>query len=879
MNAPGVVPAVHDETEHQELLHAGIDPSRPLSIHIPSALAALGYYVWVRVPDAALAGYADARVTIDVGGLTPKRLVLARGDGVVGPARHASRIAGTTWIALCRAFVARGDGTLHIDGLPAGAPRVDLLLCTWPRFVLAGLADDLIGCGADPRWAASGVPLGGIGAGRVEICRDGRFRTFSGNDNQDMPSEDPDGIAGAFIALGVDGDERLLATRPMAGVEPCSVLDHEFAFPQARLSAPGIARDVDCEALFSGPVVPHDLARSALPGFVVRITVANRRAVALRARVRIAWPNLVGEGGGIGAAESRIGYGDGFYRHCDAPAAHTAAVDARAGFTGIRYGNAPNPRCPGADGEHWLLARGAGERGEDPRFGWIARTIDLAPGEARSIDVVIAWAVPRQIDLMGVDRGRAWQTEGGDIATRLCAGFDALITDAGALPRLLRAGTLPRWMSDRLANCCYPLVSNSVLFRDGRFSINEGPTEMGACFGTLDQRLGAHPATHLLFPELERRELEQFARAQAPNGGVNHDLGSGHLEREPGDCPWPDLTCDFVLQLARHAWLAGDDGFAARMWPRARRALIRHGEWADAGGGVAQVGDGLGTSYDGYHYHGTTGYVGTLWLAALAVARRWALRVGDTELPPRIDAWRVAALARLDADLWNGSFYRCYAARDGRRNDRHHAGTLAGQHFARLLAGVDVLPDDRLAGEIEALIALNLDPRHGAPPDEVGTDGSTTDYGWLPYVEAFGLTAAIGCGDARALAAWERVVRVMERDGAGTGDTRLMYRPHDGSPSWGACYMTAPASWLVYEALTGFACEPGEGALRFAPLHDGVWPLVHPRFWALGERRGDAFTLRIERTFGAPVTLRAIAGRSIAAQELRPGTTVTWRGA
>ena len=276
--------------------------------------------------------------------------------------------------------------------------------------------------------------------------------------------------------------------------------------------------------------------------------------------------------------------------------------------------------------------------------------------------------------------------------------FERILNGGGALEALIHSSDLPGWLKSRLLNCCYPLVTNSVLYKDGRFSINEGPTEMAACFGTIDQRLGAHPATQLLFPDLNSCELEQFAAIQGPQGGIQHDLGGGTLERGPGESAWPDLTCSFVLQCARHARTTGNRSFEERMWPRVRKAIARHGEWADAGGGVAQVGKGLGTSYDGYHYFGTTPYMGTLWLATLRVGRAWAQRRNDAELLTKIERWMQAAQVRLDSDLWNGQFYCSYGSVDGPRNPNSHAGMLAGEYFSRMLVGEDVIGSDQSWG-------------------------------------------------------------------------------------------------------------------------------------------------------------------------------------
>ena len=908
---------VYLETEHQELFVLDADLSRPVAVHVPSALGELGYYVCLRLPERFTAQLAETGVHLRVGGLRPDDVTLTWGEGL-GELEQVvpSQEEGQGWVFLCRAYLSRGDGQVSFSGLPAGLERADVLVTTWPRFVLSGQADDWIRGQADPHWASGGIPLGGIGTGKVELCRDGRFRNFSGNNNQDMPFEEPDGLAGAGLYIEADGEERALATRPAAGTLPVPQLAAEQAFPRVALEATEALPELLVRVEATGPLVPHDLRLSCLPGFLLRWRVTNGSQRARQVTCRLDWPNLVGQGGGIGTEETLIGYADGHYRYWEAPAEHSAERVEGEGFVALRYGNAPGGVNSSADGHHWVAARcgGPGQPAPeavlidaDPRRGSAAVCLDLPVGGEADVEMAVVWEMPHLIDTNNREQGHYWQNQcrdGAEVLARLFAESERIWLGAGALEELLSGTDLPVWMGSRLLNCRYPLVTDSVLYRDGRFSINEGPTEMAGCYGTLDQRLAAHPATLLFYPELNRRELAQFAACQSPNGGVNHDLGSGHLDRGPGEVTWPDLTCSFVLQLARHAWIAGDQTFAATYWPQARAALLRHREWAEAGGGVAQVGQGLGTSYDGYHYEGTTPYMATLWIAALQVGAEWARRVGDGELTGQVGELVSAARQRLEADLWNGRYYRTFSGPRGQANERCHAGMLAGEFFARTLARDSTVPADRLSSCLDALAALNGSDRFAIPPDEVSADGdSFTEFGWLPYVEAFGLTALAIDGDQRVLPVWERVVRSMDGDGAHPCDTRLMYQPVSGLPSWGSYYMTAPASWLVYEALLDFSYGPADQVLRLRPMLPGKVAVVHPLFWGIGRYEDGEVSLRVRRLFGgaglrvaeletpAEVDLVRIAGAPLARVaegglyerwalrqpfDLEPGATLTW---
>ena len=859
---------VYLETEHQELFHLGAPLEQPLALHVPSALGALHYYVCLRVDPARIGALDPVHVHARLTGLRSTDAHARNGEGVEGPRTYPAS-GGKVWFVLCRIPMARGDGEFRFDGVPAGFPPADVLFCTWTRFLASGQANDWLACQEDPQWAPSGVPLGGIGTGRVDICRDGRFRNFSGNNNQDVPFEEPAGLEGAGLSVIAGGTERELRSLASAGAQAVPRLEFEAAFPQAVLKARGAFPGLDVTVTLSGPLQPHDLDNASLPVALVRWDLHNASAEPMTVGCRLAWPNLVGMGGGLGKPEQRTGQGDGLYRFWEAPLGQTATSVRGRGWVGLSYGNRPATVCEAGDGQHYLAANpeaGPVAVQPDPWRGSITQSVVIPAGGRRTVDMALVWAMPHWVDSLGTDRGMYWQNRfagGESILDHVFASFPVLLEGAAGLQALVRGSDLPEWMWRRLCNCCYPLVTNSVLYRDGRFSINEGPTEMSGVYGTIDQRLGAHAATQFLFPGLNRQELMQFTAVMAANGEVNHDLGGGHLERESVGQRWPDIQCSYAIQMARHAWSTGDRAFAAEAWPRVRLALERHGIWADEGRGVAQLGHRtrLGTSYDSYHYEGTTAYMATLWIAALQVGRRWATQVGDGAFVKRAESWIAAARGRLDEDLWNGAYYRAYAGQDCPSNENCHGGMLAGEWYARLLAGDDVLPPERLRPCAEALVAHQGHMRFAVPPDEVAPDGGEGSlYGWLPYIESFCVAPLAVLRHPQALAVWERMVRCMQGDDKHPCDTRLMYRPKSGEPSWGAYYMTAPASWLVYEALLDFAFDAATGGLRLNPLIEGRFPVVHPLFWGVGRKNGAEVSIEIRRTFtGEAITVRTVA--------------------
>lgn len=81
--------------------------------------------------------------------------------------------------------------------------------------------------------------------------------------------------------------------------------------------------------------------------------------------------------------------------------------------------------------------------------------------------------------------------------------------------------------------------------------------------------------------------------------------------------------------------------------------------------------------------------------------------------------------------------------------------------------------------------------------------------------------------------------------------------------------MTAPASWLVYDALLDFWCEPRTGVLRLNPQFTGRFVVIHPLFWGIGQRNGKCVSLVVQRVFGSPPPVVSRIEVEVGAETLR----------
>ena len=150
------------------------------------------------------------------------------------------------------------------------------------------------------RWAA-GVPLGGIGCGKVELLTDGWMGRATINNNFDRATGV---LRGAFFAVRASGGGktaarmlRLAADDEYVNVENIQGVEYTGMFPFANIvySDTGLPVRVSLEAFSS--LVAHDTGDSSLPVAMFEVTVENVSGRDQDVDVLMSWPNLLGYGG------------------------------------------------------------------------------------------------------------------------------------------------------------------------------------------------------------------------------------------------------------------------------------------------------------------------------------------------------------------------------------------------------------------------------------------------------------------------------------------------------------------------------------------------------------------------------------------------------
>jgi len=704
--------------------------------------------------------------------------------------------------------------------------------------------------------APSGVPLGGMGCGKLEIASDGLMTAFTGNNNQDCPVYR---MPGSFFALSAGGQTRILRSDPLGlPYEPLASRRSDLEFPIAGLEFSDPALPVSARIEAFSAHIPGNAADSALPCVFFEVALKNGADREEDAAFCFSWENLVNVGGSMMVRNRGERLLPLCYHtwNCSYPWSDRRMNRCERTGQSIVFSASDDRGNPSSFGEHLLWcsesdAEAVPDRSilpEDERAfaeylsgktdtfaphtdefragAWIVRR-RLGPGGSASFRFVLAWYMPVHIGSDGQDYGVAYADRFSSVRDVLAYALenrDRLYTGTAGFNAILSRSSLPAWFGRRLLDDRFVVNTCSWYDREGNFSINEAPTGMAGCLGTLDQRTASQVYYTTFFPELDARELELFRQSQAEDGMCAHEIGfeAMTLEARPFS-KWPDLACSYVIEVFHHAQRTGDTEFLKRHWPHIKRALCWTRTLDDADCGIPLLCTGRGTTYDNQFWPGISAFISTIQIAAYRIGAQAARLLGEYGCAEEWEKLARKAGAYREARLWNreGGYYNnVYDPVTDKTDDSCFIASLAGE-WAILRAGLEpVIPKERI-GRIAAAVAEQCIGDEGIT-DQGGRRYETD--GFLQYPMAYLASASLYGGNAET--AWrtaEITERVISRPGVSTHfDQGLTYR-YTGERHGLPYYMTAPASWNMLEALSGVRADRLSGTLALDPYRtDGL---------------------------------------------------------
>ena len=710
---------------------------------------------------------------------------------------------------------------------------------------------------AGERLTAISLPVGGIGAGSIEIDGRGVRRLWHIFNNFAAAS-----VPESFFAVRAQADGREPVVRrletaegapfaPMAGL----TFRGEYPFGWFDFEDPALPVKVSLETF--NPVIPLDARRSAIPCAFYTLTAENPGPETVEVAFIAAQLNAVGYIG-EGAIEGRrhpafggnrnrvLRDGDATILHMtsdlpsDAPGAGDMALMALADATAVSEVQEWSDEVWDVPGEE---VRGPSPAGETLTGALVVRA-KLAPGARLTVPFVLTWHFPNV---------RHGQSGWGGYGNRYAAWWDSALEvaryvqrDFGELARLTRLyrdtlyeSNLPVWLLDRISSQVAVLKSNTVFWsKSGYFGGWEGCNEGGGCCAGNCSHVWHYAQAHArLFPELARAMREQEFR---------HQLESGLIPFRQAlmTTPAGDSQAGAVLNTYREHLASPNGEWLGKHWPAAKRAMDFHiAAWdADEDGMLA----GAQHNTLDADSSGTSSWLGSMYLAALAAAERMAQLEGDGAAAERYGRIREAGETRQNEALWNGEYYmqvpQAPLIRD--YGNGCHIDQVLGQWWAHQLDLGWVYPQERVRAALEALFRYSFRadfhgipqaPRKFVADEDAGMQMITWPLGGRPEPEhcmmyadevmsGFEYSAAAAMVQAGLLreafalvhAAWLRY------DGRLRADLPGGAWGYSGNPfcddECGKFYARPMSIWSMLTACQGFIYDGPAGIIGFRPM-------------------------------------------------------------
>lgn len=684
----------------------------------------------------------------------------------------------------------------------------------------------------------SGVPLGGIGTGKIEILPNGGLYSISFQNNWNTPfvnlggaKRPVQGILGFHFGLWVRRGKTkraiLLQTEQFSNYPRVDAIDYDGVWPKATLAYKKRGLDVDVKLTALGTVRAGDANASGRPGALFRFTVRNSGKSAVEVSLLGIIRNIVGS--------DEIGRRN----HVRQSASSVSVVCSS---------ESPYPGDPTA-GEFALTVPKAGKTTwlgqwnmQKTNFRFDADCIDLvafdefkkdgtlsngdesfpqrgggatwggalacrkkipAGGEAL-FDFVLSWHYP--VHHAGHQYERQFKTA-VSAGAAILRDRERMIQSCERWQAPIFRTDLPDWLKDALFNNLYVLTSTTWWDRTGGFAFFEAPV-ICPLMGTLDVRYYATVPFVRMFPDLERVELKQFLGAQRANGYIPHDLGRNRLDN-PNDgtthYPWKDLNPKYVLQIYRDVLWLKDRKFLQQMYPSAKKAML----WSfgtDKNGDGLPDNEGADQTYDVWEFFGTNSYTSSIFLAAVLAFEKLAELKGDAAMARACRARFEKGRESFIKQLWNGKYFVAGWSK-GKVYPACIAGQLNGQWYAHLLGLEYLFPAEMVVSAVREMIRLNgRDSKYGVtnsvfPNGKRDTSNAHASGIWPGESYAVSALAIYEGLEEQGLAiakkTWENMTLV-QRNPWNQPD---VVHAADGTFGFGDFYMRNMAIWAVAEAL------------------------------------------------------------------------------
>jgi uncharacterized protein (DUF608 family) len=593
---------------------------------------------------------------------------------------------------------------------------------------------------ADPALTALGQPhvyegehldaiafqVGGIGAGSIQFNGKAEPAVW-----QIAKNFEEKRVADSFLAVRVQAAGgkpvvralQTIAVGPFAAM-PSLKFEGEYPFAKYRFEEPALPIQIELEVF--NPLIPMDLKNSAIPCAIYTVTAKNSSSVPVSVDVLAAQKNALGynEGrtGDFGKNQNEILKRDGavmlHMTRGGIDNADMVLMTTASGASGTAsFDSLESLHEAGA--VKGLSKSQISAPGESVN-GALSASLNLAPGETKSVSYVLTWYFDEAKHGSGKirdvlegepasgpwahagNRYTTWWPDALGVADYLRENLEDLTARTRLYHDTLYASNLPRWLLDRFSSPLAVLRSQTCWWAaDGYFGVWEGSRpDKGSCVGNCTHVWQYAQGHARLFPELGRLMRDQDFAQQKPAGLFPNRHGGGEAAA--------DGFFGTILNIYREHLCSADDQWVKEKWPAVKSAMAFGMEhWDPDHDGYLQ--NRQHNTLDGKMW-GCSSWIGSLYLSALEAAARIADIAADSEMAGEYRRIRASGQTMQNERLWNGEYYiqEVGVKREQDYLDGCHIDQLLGDWWAGQVGIDPSFPSDRSRTAMQSLLNYNF---------------------------------------------------------------------------------------------------------------------------------------------------------------------------
>ena len=553
-----------------------------------------------------------------------------------------------------------------------------------------------LGKQSPPSGMRSAVPLGGLGAGTVELRADGSLRDWTIFNNSPAGGGPKVQLEEAFFAarIKVSGEQEIaqvLRTHPPRFLPGVERIDYSGAYPVSRLIYTDPSHPVELTLFACSEFHLRNAEKSATPAVLFTFLLKNGSDRGADASLLFTLPNHIR--GELAAGENLVMRRPGsdpvsgsmaIAVTGDIQSASTMAADSVfrvweqfTAWEDLTFGRETGKK------EH-PIEKAAWDETSGMEFGAIAAGTKLNPGEMRTVSFVLGWFFPFRPhgeEVPGnyyVNMYRDAEDVAEKVLKRKKQTWDSIL----AWQKLCFDNSLPGWLQDAMVNSLGTMAKTGMWVRDGRWR----QWESFSCPNSDPIHIQFYRVLPYawFFSTLKRNQIRCFASAQTEDGYMQEKMGGKYTRLDqPFGRNMGDGCTAFILELYQDYLWMGDREFTAEFWPVAKKAA----EWQIRRAAEYGIPDHLNNSYDWFFFaeKDLVSYNAFLHLAALKAAERLARVFGDEDFARTCEDSFVTAQKAVEKYFWTGQYFRSWWIADGEISDALHADTLYGQLWAEVL--------------------------------------------------------------------------------------------------------------------------------------------------------------------------------------------------